>query len=72
MSLEKEVPLGPEGKLDLKIEGGKLIIAIQHDHASGSVKVEAAEDLRYFLDLLKPKLPEWAQVVISAGEAALP
>jgi hypothetical protein len=72
MALEKEISVGPEGKLDIKIEGGKIIIAAIDEHASGSVKLEISEDLKYFLEKLKPHLPEWAQVVISAGEAALP
>lgn len=65
-------PLGPEGKMSIKVEGGKLIISIEHTHASGSLKLEASEDLKYFLEQLKPKLPTWASVAVNVAEAALP
>ncbi len=64
--------VGPEGKLDVKIEGGKIIISFSHAHASGQVSVQASEDLKYFLEILKPKLPPWAQIGISVAEGALP
>lgn len=64
--------VGPEGSYDVKIEGKKIIISAKHVHASGSVGLAIEEDLIYFLELLKGKLPAWAQIVIVAGEAAVP
>jgi len=72
MSLEKEVDIGPEGKLDVKVEGGKLIISVTHVHASGQVSLIATEDAKYFLEKLKSVLPPWASIAIAAAEGALP
>lgn len=47
------VQLGSEGALNVKLEGGKLILELVHAHASGEVKIAASEDLKYFLDKLK-------------------
>jgi len=64
--------LGPEGNIEVDVKDGKLIVKIKHEHASGYVSLEAAEDLKYFLEKLKPKLPEWAQIGINVAESALP
>ncbi len=64
--------IGPEGKLEVDVVGGKIVLKLTHVHASGSVSVEATEDLKYFLEVLKPKLPEWAQIGVNIAEGALP
>lgn len=66
------VALGSEGKLEVDVIGGKLVIKIIHAHASGSVTVVAEEDLKYFLEILKGKLPSWAQIAVAVAEGALP
>lgn len=65
-------PIGSEGKVEVDVVGGKLVLKMTHMHASGSIMVEATEDLKYFLELLKPKLPAWAQIGIGVVEGALP
>lgn len=67
-----DVALGSEGKLEVDVVGGKVVIKISHAHASGSVSILAEEDLKYFLELLKPKLPSWAQIAVAVVEGALP
>lgn len=64
--------IGSEGSLEVKVEGGKIIIAVSHEHASGKVSVLAEEDLKYFLELLKPKLPAGFQFIIPIAESVLP
>ncbi len=64
--------VGPEGKLEVDVVGGKIVLKFTHAHASGSVSVEATEDLKYFLEVLKPKLPAWAQIGVNIAEGALP
>lgn len=66
------VPLGPQGSLEVDVLNGQLIIKISNTHASGSVSLVAQEDLKYFLELLKPKLPSWAQIAVAAVEGSLP
>lgn len=71
--MEKEIALGPEGKLGLKLEGGKLILTITHVHASGELSLVAKEDAKYFLEKLKVAIPgSWDDLVISVVEGALP
>ncbi len=71
--MEKEIAVGPEGKLDLKFENGKVIVSFVHVHASGQIKVEASEDAKYFLELLKnAEIPDWAKALVGAAEGALP
>lgn len=73
MAIEKDVALGPEGKLTLKLEGGKVILTVSHVHASGSLSLVATEDAKYFLELLKVAIPgNWDDLVISVVEGALP
>ncbi len=73
MALEKVVPLGSEGSLDVKIEGGKLVLTISHVHASGEVSLVAKEDVKYFLEKLKVAIPgKFDDVVIDLAEASLP
>jgi hypothetical protein len=64
--------IGPEGKLDVKVEAGKIVISATHVHTSGQVAFSATEDLKYFLELLKPQLPAGFQFIIPIAEAALP
>lgn len=66
------VPIGSEGKLEVDVVGGKLVITINHQHVSGKVSIVAEEDLKYFLEALKPKLPAWAQIAVAVVEGALP
>lgn len=67
-----QTKVGTEGALDVKIEGGKIIISLTHEHASGKIAIQAEEDFKYFLELLKPKLPAGFQFIIPIAETALP
>lgn len=67
-----QVPVGPEGKMKIDVVGGKIVLQFDHVHASGKVTLMAEEDLKYFLEALKPKLPAWAQVAVAVVEGALP
>lgn len=49
--------IGEEGALTVKLEGGKLLVAISHVHASGAVSVSAEEDAGYFFDKLAEAIP---------------
>lgn len=73
MAIEKEIALGSEGKLDIKLEGGKVVLSVTHTHASGNVSLVATEDAKYFLEKLKVAIPgNWDDLVISVIEGALP
>lgn len=52
-----EQPLGAEGSLKVKIEGGKLIIEAKHNHASGDIVLSVSEDAGYFFDALANAIP---------------
>lgn len=64
--------LGPEGSYEVDVKDGKIVIIAKHQHASGAVSLMVEEDLKYFLEQLKPKLPQWAQIAINVAESALP
>ena len=70
--MEKDFAIGSEGSLVLKEEGGKLIIQAVHNHVSGSASFILEEDMKYFLEKLRPLLPSWASMVIDLAEASLP
>ncbi len=57
MAIEKQIPLGTEGNLDVKLDGGKVVLTITHVHASGTLSVVASEDAKYFLEKLKVLIP---------------
>ncbi len=66
-------PIGPEGNLDVKLEGGKLILTATHTHASGEMSLVVKEDAKYFLEKLKVAIPgTFDDVVIEIAENALP
>lgn len=67
-----EVALGAEGKVEVDVVGGKVVIKVDHMHASGKTTLVIEEDLKYFLEALKPKLPDWAKVLVNVAEGALP
>jgi hypothetical protein len=70
--MEKDIALGPEGNMDLKLEAGKLVIEIKHVHASGEVSLVAKEDAGYFLDKLAALIPgQIDDAVIAVIKAAL-
>lgn len=56
MELLKE-QLGAEGQIVIEIKGGKLIMQATHNHASGSAKIEVAQDAGYFFDKLAKAIP---------------
>lgn len=73
MALEKSIPIGSEGALDFKIDGGKVILTGTHVHASGSVSVVVSEDAKYFLEKLKVMIPGTIDdYLITLAEATLP
>ena len=51
------MPVGSEGNLSLKVEEGKLVLEVKHDHASGSVALVVKESPRYFATKLKDLVP---------------
>lgn len=55
--MEKDIALGPEGQLVMKLEGGKVVISLSDVHASGSVSLSVSEDAGYFLDKLAALIP---------------
>lgn len=66
-------PVGPEGSVSVKLEGGKLVLEFKHLHASGELSVIAKEDAKYFLEKLKVAIPgKFDDVVIDIVEGALP
>lgn len=66
-------PLGSEGHIDVKLEGGNAVISITHNHASGSVSVVAKENAKYFLDKLKVLIPgKIDDMVIDVVESQIP
>lgn len=70
--MEKDIALGTEGVLKIASADGKITLSVQHNHASGSVSLSVIEDEKYFLELLRPHLPAWAQGALTAAEAVLP
>lgn len=67
-----DVKLGNEGDVKVGVEGGKLILIINHVHASGEVNFIVKEDVKYFLEKIKAVVPNWADVLIDVAETALP
>lgn len=51
------IPVGSEGSLNLRVEDGKLVLEVKHDHASGSVALLVKESPRYFASKLKELVP---------------
>lgn len=73
MAIEKQIPLGPEGNLDVKLDGGKIVIMITHVHASGQLSLVASEDAKYFLEKLKALIPGTIDdYLINLAEISLP
>jgi hypothetical protein len=50
-------PVGKEGLLKLKVENGKLVFEVVHNHASGNVLIHVEQDPKYFAQLLKQAIP---------------
>lgn len=50
-------PIGSEGNLNIRLEGGKIILEAKHNHASGSASVVISEDVKYFAEKLKKAIP---------------
>ncbi len=72
MDLEM-MPVGPEGMLEVKLEGGKVVLSFTHVHASGDISLVAKEDVKYFLEKLKVAIPgNWDDLVIDMLEAVVP
>jgi hypothetical protein len=70
--MQKDFPLGTEGKMVLKVEAGKLVIEAIHSHKSGEVKVSISENPDYFLDLLANLIPGvWDDAVIALAKDAI-
>jgi hypothetical protein len=55
--MEKDIALGPEGQLALKLDGGMLVLEVTHKHASGELSVVAKENPDYFIDKLAALIP---------------
>jgi hypothetical protein len=70
--MEKDIALGPEGQLVMKLEAGKVVISLSDVHASGSVSLSVSEDAGYFLDKLAALIPgQVDDAVIAVIKAAL-
>lgn len=64
--------IGAEGKLELDVVGGQLIVTAKHVHASGEISIQAKEDVGYFLDKLAAKIPGTVDdAIIGVIKAAL-
>lgn len=64
--------LGKEGALDVKLENGKIVVSLSHNHASGKVSLSVEEDGAYFLDKLAAAIPgTFDDVVIAIAKEAL-
>lgn len=64
--------IGSEGKLAVSVNGGKIGLTFTDTHASGTVSLSVSEDLKYFLELLKPHLPAYGVAIVSVVEGSLP
>lgn len=49
--------LGPEGKVEVDVVDGKIVLKLEHVHASGKLSLIAEENLLYFLAKLAEKVP---------------
>lgn len=65
-------PVGSEGRVKIKVEGGKAIFTFEHVHVSGKASIVVEEDAKYFLDELKKQTPDWVDLLIDMGKAAIP
>lgn len=64
--------VGTEGKLDVDVVGGMLVVTGKHVHASGEVSLVMKEDVGYFLDKLAAKIPGTVDdAIIGVIKAAL-
>lgn len=68
-------PVGTEGTLNVKLSKGKVILTLQHKHASGNASVVVEEDASYFFkklgDLIPGKLDDAILALIDASVKAL-
>ena len=70
--MEKVIALGSEGKIDIQLVGGKVVLTMTDVHASGSVSLSVSEDAKYFLEKLKVLIPGTIDdYLISLAEGAL-
>lgn len=70
MELQKEI--GPEVDLELKVEEGKVIVAVKYGGSGAEGKVEVALKAEYFLDKLAAAIPgQLDDAVIAAIKAAI-
>lgn len=70
--MEKDIALGTEGQLALKLEAGMLIMEAKHVHASGEAAVVLKEDVGYFLDKIAALIPgQWDDAAFALVKQAL-
>jgi len=71
--MEKDIKLGSEGDIDIKVLNGKLIVTAVLNAASGTVQLSVTQDVTYFLEKLKDLLPKNVILdgAIDAAEAAV-
>lgn len=67
-----EVALGSEGKLELDVKGGKLVMRVSYDGKQVDAAAEVAADVELFLDKLAAKIPGAVDdAIIGVMKAAL-
>lgn len=52
-----DVKLGEEGKLELDVKGGKLIMRVTYDGKQVDASAQVSADVELFLDKLAAKIP---------------
>lgn len=65
--------LGPEDKVKISLEGGKLVISNSYQGKQVGVDTAIKVDAKAFLDELKVAIPgNWDDLVINVVESAIP
>jgi hypothetical protein len=70
--MEKDIALGPEGVLKMKLENGQLVLEVDYVGASGTAGIRIAQNPDYFLDALAKLIPgAWDDAVIALAKDAI-
>ncbi len=71
--MEKQIEISKEAKFDLKVQGGKLILAVTYDGAQVDAAVTVSVDGAAFLDKLAAAIPgsiDDAVIAVAKGAIA--
>jgi len=71
--MEKDIKIGAEGDLDIKLDGGKVTLVATYNGAGGTAALTVSLGAKYFLEKLKAALPQntFVDGAIDAVEAAV-